>query len=115
MLYMLMNCFVSETKAKPIKEETFVEKNRGLILENIEPLTIENTDIASLFESDDLAGMKAITGRRDQAEYFLKLCDMLPKEKREIAYAYLEGILSLPKEKSTHEELCKFLCKHFSV
>lgn len=108
-----MNCFVSETK--PIKEETFIEKNRGLILENIEPLTIENTDIASLFKSDDLAGVKNITGRRYQAEYFLKLCDMLPKEKREIAYAYLEGILSLPKEKSTHEELCKFLCKHFSV
>lgn len=52
--------------------------------------------------------MKDITGRRDRAEYFLKLCDKLPKENREIACAYLEGIVSLPKEKSTYnEELCK--------
>uniref|UniRef100_K1Q1E0 Uncharacterized protein n=1 Tax=Magallana gigas TaxID=29159 RepID=K1Q1E0_MAGGI len=49
--------------------------------------------------------MKDITGRRDQAEYFFKLCDMLPNEMKEIACAYLEGIVSLPKEKSTHEDL----------
>lgn len=103
-----MNYFVSETKAKPIKEDSFIEKIRDLILENIEPLTIEHTDIAELFNREDLTYMKDITGRRDQAEYFLKLCDKLPKENREIAYAYLEGIASLPKEKSTYnEELCK--------
>ncbi|XP_065942955.1 uncharacterized protein [Magallana gigas] len=94
----------NETKAKLIKEESFTEKNRGLILENIEPLTIEHTDIAYLFNRKDLAGMKDITGRRDRAEYFLKLCDKLPKENREIACAYLEGIVSLPKEKSTYNE-----------
>lgn len=102
-----MNCFVLETKAKPIKEESFIEKNRGLILENIEPLTIEHTDIAELFNREDLACMKDIIGRRYQAEYFLKMCDMLPNEKREKACEYLEEIVSLPKEKSTHEELCK--------
>lgn len=102
-----MNYFVSETKAKPIKEDSFIEKNRDLILENIEPLTIEHTDIAELFNRKDLTDMKDITGRRDQAEYFLKLCDKLPKENREIACAYLEGIVSLPIEKSTHEDLCK--------
>lgn len=71
-------------------------------------MTIEHTDIAELFNREDLAGMKDITGRRDQAEYFLKLCDMLPNEKREKACAYLEEIVSMPKEKSTYnEELCK--------
>ncbi|XP_052702119.1 uncharacterized protein LOC128178800 isoform X2 [Crassostrea angulata] len=95
----------NETKAKPIKEESFIEKNRGLILENIEPLTIEHTDIAELFNREDLADMKDIIGRRYQAEYFLKMCDMLPNEKREKACEYLEEIVSLPKEKSTHEEL----------
>nr|XP_034326955.1 uncharacterized protein LOC105349046 isoform X4 [Crassostrea gigas] len=94
----------NETKAKPIKEESFIEKNRGLILENIEPLTIEHTDIAYLFNREDLAGMKGTTGRRDRAEYFLKLCDGLPTEKREIACGYLEGIVSLSKEKSTYNE-----------
>lgn len=104
-----MNLFVSDAESKPIKEESFIEKNRSRILENIEPLTIESTDIASLFDRDDLAGMKDIGGRRARAEYFLKLCDMLPKEKKERACECLERILSFPKEKSTHEELCKLL------
>lgn len=111
-----MNLFVSDAESKPIKEESFIEKNRSRILENIEPLTIESTDIASLFDRDDLAGMNDIGGRRARAEYFLKLCDMLPKEKKERACECLERILSFPKEKSTHEELCKllFFCLTFT-
>lgn len=102
-----MNGFVSDVKCKPFKEESFNEKNRNLILENIEPLTIEQTEIASLFNKDDLEGIKKFGGRRERADYFLKLCDKLPKENREIARAYMERIVSLPKEKSSHEELCK--------
>lgn len=104
-----MNRFVSEAESKLIKEESFIEKNHSLILENIEPLTIESTDIASLFDREDLAGMNDIGGRKARAEYFLNLCDMLPKEKKERACECLERILSLPKEKLTHEELCKLL------
>lgn len=102
-----MNGVVSEVNEKPFKEESFFEKNRNLILENIELFTIEQTEIVSLFNKEDLEGIKKFGGRRERAEYFLKLCNKLPKENREIACEYMKRILSLPKEKMSHEELCK--------
>lgn len=102
-----MNGVVSEVNEKPFKEESFFEKNRNLILENIEPFTIEQTEIVSLFNKEDLEGIKKFGGRRERAEYFLKLCNKLPEENREIACKYMIRILSLPKEKMSHEELCK--------
>lgn len=103
-----MDCFVLEIKVKLIKEELFIEKNCGFILENIEFLIIEYIDIVYLFNREDLVGMKGIIGRWDWVEYFLKLCDGLLIEKREIVCGYLEGIVFLFKEKLIYnEELCK--------
>lgn len=58
-----MDCFVLEIKVKLIKEELFIEKNCGFILENIEFLIIEYIDIVYLFNREDLVGMKGIIGR----------------------------------------------------
>lgn len=102
-----MSGFVSDIKGKPFKEESFIEKNCKTILENIEPLTIEQTEIASLFNKDDLEGIKKFGGRRERADYFLELCKKLPKENKDIVCAYMERNFSWPPQKSSHEELCK--------
>lgn len=96
---------IDGAKCKPIKEESYIKKNRNLILDNLEPMTIEQTEIADLFDKDELASMKKLGGRRERAEYFLKLCENLEKERKEMACAHLESIVSLQKEKSHHEEL----------
>lgn len=58
-----MDCFVLEIKVKLIKEELFIEKSCGFILENIEFLIIEYIDIVELFNREDLVCMKDIIGR----------------------------------------------------
>lgn len=58
-----MDCFVLEIKVKLIKEELFIEKNCGFILENIEFLIIEYRGIVELFSREDLVDMKDIIGR----------------------------------------------------
>lgn len=95
----------NDIKGKPFKEESFIEKNCKTILENIEPLTIELTEIASLFNKDDLEGIKKFGGRRERADYFLELCKKLPKENRDMVCAYMERNFSWPPPKSSHEEL----------
>lgn len=105
----LFGFFISENKSKSKKEETFIEKNRNVILENFEPMSVEQTDFANLFGKDDMADIHKIGGRKDRAEYVLTLCDRLPKEKREIACAHLERSIPMSKEKPSQEKYRKLL------
>lgn len=102
-----MNFFVLDVESKLIKEELFIEKNCSCILENIELLIIESIDIVFLFDRDDLVGMNDIGGRRVRVEYFLKLCNMLLKEKKERVCECLERIFFFFKVKLIYEEFCK--------
>lgn len=72
-------------------------------------MSVEQTDFANLFGKDDMADIHKIGGRKDRAEYVLRLCDRLPKEKREIACAHLERSIPMSKEKPSQEKYRKLL------
>lgn len=71
--------------------ENFFEKNKEFLLENLQPMNILNeSEIASLFDTNVTVKMGNLKSRKERADYFLGICNNLPPEKREMIVTYLK-------------------------
>lgn len=75
--------------------EHFFEKNKKCLLEEIEPMDILKSEIASLFDTNVTIKMENYESRKERADYFLGICINLPPDKREMVVKYLKK--SIPK------------------
>lgn len=90
--------------------ENFFEKNKKWLMEEVEPIDILKSEIASLFDTNVTVKMENFESRKERADYFIGICIKLPRDKREMVVNYLKK--SIPKSDSGlhSEELGKYLC-----
>lgn len=86
----------SKEKVRSIESsEHFFEKNKKCLLEEIEPMDILKSEIASLFDTNVTIKMENYESRKERADYFLGICINMPPDEREMVVKYLKK--SIPK------------------
>lgn len=99
----------SDSKGKVCSNEScenFFVKNKELLLENLQPMNILNEcEIASLFDTDVSIKIGNFESRKERADYFLRMCNNLPKDKRDRAIAILKKNIPTSDKISDREEL----------
>lgn len=89
-------------------ERKLSKKDRDYLLENSEHTTFCDTEMASMFDENDITMMRNIKERRKRAEFFLEICDKLPKENYERIFPMVRHITSSTNV-TNYEEMGKFL------
>lgn len=101
----------SKGKLRSIESsENFFEKNKKWLMEEVEPIDILKSEIASLFDTNVTVKMENFESRKERADYFIGICINLPRDKREMVVNYLKK--SIPKSDSGlhSEELGSVRC-----